>query len=425
MRMREQGVAPLPELSPDAARSLGPTESPFASASSAYVALPQLPESPRSPMRILLLTTGLRLGGAEQQVAALARRFDALGHAVAVASLTPGCEVALPPGIETLNLAMRKSPWSMARALRQMRRFIQHWRPDVIHAHMVHANLFGRALVATGSARTMPPLVCTAHSAREGGTARMLAYRLTDRWAGLTTHVSAEGRERMITAGAVPAGRIVVLPNGIDTARFRPDGTAGAQTRAALGLDAATPLLLHVGRLVPEKNQALLLEAFARLPSSLASAQLLIAGDGPERAGLERRIDALSIGDHVRLLGTRADIPALLNAADVFALSSDIEGMPLVVGEAMACGCPVVATDAAGVAQMVDGFGQVVPRGDADALAAALARALRDGRGGIAQQAARHCHIADSLGLEAIADQWLARYAALAAAKAHARMGTA
>ncbi|GAA0793396.1 hypothetical protein GCM10009078_12530 [Cupriavidus gilardii] len=420
MQAHERGVAPVRGLSADAPESLGSTALPFASASSM-----ELPQLPRSPMRILLLTTGLRLGGAEQQVAALARRFDALGHAVAVVSLTPGCEVALPPGIDTLNLAMRKSPWSMARALRQMRGFIQHWRPDVIHAHMVHANLFGRALIATGPARTMPPLVCTAHSAREGGMARMLAYRLTDRWAGLTTHVSAEGRERMITAGAVPAGRIVVLPNGIDTARFRPDGTARAETRAALGLDAATPLLLHVGRLVPEKNQALLLEAFARLPSSLASARLLIAGDGSERAALEYRIAALSLGDRVRLLGTRADIPALLNAADVFALSSDIEGMPLVVGEAMACGCPVVATDAAGVAQMVDGFGQVVPRGDADALAAALARALRDGRGDIAQQAARHSHIADSLGLEAISDQWLARYAALAAAKAHARMGTA
>ncbi len=422
MRAREQGVAPVPALSPDTARSSGSTDSPFASASSASVALPQLP---RSPMRILLLTTGLRLGGAEQQVAALARRFDALGHAVAVVSLTPGCEVALPPGIETLDLAMRKSPLSMARALRQMRRFVQHWRPDVIHAHMVHANLLGRALIATDLARVMPPLVCTAHSAREGGVARMLAYRLTDRWADLTTHVSAEGRERMIAAGAVPAGRIAVVPNGIDTARFHPDDAARAEKRADLDLDAAAPLLLHVGRLVPEKNQTLLLEAFARLPSSLASARLLIAGDGPERGALERRIAALSLGERVRLLGTRADVPALLNAADVFALSSDIEGMPLVVGEAMACGCPVVATDAAGVAQMVDGFGQVVPRGDADALAAALASALRDGRGDMAQQAARHRHIADSLGLEAIAEQWLGRYAALAAATARARMGTA
>lgn len=425
MQAREHGVAPVRGLSKDAADaagSSGSTDSPFASASSPSMALPLLP---RSPMRILLLTTGLRLGGAEQQVAALARRFDALGHNVAVVSLAPGCEVALPPGVETLNLAMRKSPWSMAQALRRVRRFVKQWRPDVIHAHMVHANLFGRALIATGPARAMPPLVCTAHSAREGGTARMLAYRLTDRWAGLTTHVSAEGRESMIAANAVPAERIVVVPNGIDTARFRPDDGARAEKRAELGFDGAAPLLLHVGRLVAEKNQALLLEAFARLPSSLASARLLIAGDGPQRDTLERRIAALSLGDRVRLLGTRADIPALLNAADVFALSSDIEGMPLVVGEAMACGCPVVATDAAGVAQMVDGFGHVVPRRDADALAAALARALRDGRGDIAQQAARHRHIADSLGLEAIADQWLARYAALTAAAARARMGTA
>lgn len=425
MGAHKRGVAPVRGLSADARGSLDSTALPFASASSSSMELPQSPQSPQSPMRILLLTTGLRLGGAEQQVAALARRFNALGHAVAVASLTPGCEVALPPGIETLNLAMRKSPWSMARALRQVRRFVRDWRPDLIHAHMVHANLFGRALIAAGPARPMPPLVCTAHSAREGGTARMLAYRLTDRWAGLTTHVSAEGRERMIAAGAVPAGRIVVMPNGIDTVQFRPDGAARTQKRVELGIAGDQPLLLHVGRLVPEKNQTLLLKAFARLPSSLASARLLIAGDGPERDTLERRIAALSLGDRVRLLGTRADIPALLNAADVFALSSDIEGMPLVVGEAMACGCPVVATDAAGVAPMVDGFGQVVPRGDADALAAALARTLRDGRGSIAQEAARHRHIAGSLGLEAIADQWLSRYATLIAARARARMETA
>lgn len=372
-----------------------------------------------APMRILLLTTGLRLGGAEQQVAALARRFAELGHAVMVMSLTAACEVALPADVAIVSLDMARTPWAMARALMQARRCIRQWRPDVIHSHMVHANLFARLLVASGG---MPPLVCTAHSAHEGGKARMLAYRWTDRWAALNTHVSAEGMQAMIARGAVPAGRIIVMPNGIDTERFRPDPAWRGAARAALGIGPEQRLVLQVGRLVPEKNQVLLLDAFARVANTprFSDAQLRIAGDGPLRADLEQRIATLGLGRRARLLGARADVPWLLNAADLFALSSDIEGMPLALGEALACGCPVVATDAAGVRDVVGDFGAVVPRGDIDALANAMTQALASGRGDAASEVARHRHIDARIGLDAIGTQWLDCYARLAAAP-HAR----
>lgn len=372
------------------------------------------------PLRILLLTTGLRLGGAEQQVAALASRFAELGHAVLVLSLTAGCEVALPNEVLTVTLGMSKAPWSLAAALLRARRLIRQWRPDVMHSHMVHANLFARTLVALGG---MPPLICTAHSVREGGKARMLAYRWTDRLAVLTTHVSTEGRQRMIAMGAVPPERIAVVPNGIDTQRFCPDPAWRAATRAALGIAPEQRLVLHVGRLVPEKNQALLLGAFARLLDLSGfdpGIQLRIAGDGPLRAALATRIASFGLTRHVRLLGTRADVPWLLNAADLFVLSSDIEGMPLVVGEALACGCPVVATDAAGVADMVGPHGHIVPRGDAAALARAMLHALQAGRGGPEDEAARHRHIDATLGLDAVGAQWLACYGRLAGTR-HAR----
>ncbi len=97
---------------------------------------------------------------------------------------------------------------------------------------MVHANLFARLLTRLVDS---PPLVCTAHSFREGGTMRMLAYRLTDRWTALTTHVSQDGRAGMIAAGGVPDDRIVVMPNGIDVERFRPDPALREATRAKLG----------------------------------------------------------------------------------------------------------------------------------------------------------------------------------------------
>lgn len=368
----------------------------------------------RAPLRIALVTTGLRLGGAEQQVAALASRFAALGHAVLVVSLTAGREVALPGEVATVSLAMRKAPWSIAAALLQARRLLRQWQPDVLHSHMVHANLFARALVALGG---MPPLICTAHSAREGGKARMLAYRWTDRLAALTTHVSAEGRQRMIALRAVPEERIAVVPNGIDTGRFRPDPACRAATRAALGIAPGQRLVMHVGRLVEEKNQALLLDAFGRvveLTGAAADVQLRIAGDGPLRNVLAARIPTLGLTRHVQLLGTRDDVPRLLNAADLFVLSSDIEGMPLVVGEALACGCPVVATNAAGVADMLGQQGRVVPRGDTSALARAMLDALEIGRGSPVDEAARHRHIDTTLGLDAVGAQWLACYGRLA-----------
>ena len=360
-------------------------------------------------MRILLLTTGLKLGGAEQQVAALARQFVALGHSVALASLTAGSDVALPEAVTVVPLEMRKTPLSMMRALWKLRALVRQWRPDILHAHMVHANLLARALVATGG---MPPLVCTAHSAREGGVLRMLGYRLTDHWSRLNTHVSPQGRQAMIKAGAVSPTRIVVVPNGIDTTRFCPDTALRQRARVALGLQDCSRLLINVGRLVKEKAQATLIDAFAQLEADFDS-QLLIVGDGPLRSALEQQIRDHKLAGRIHLTGARSDIPALLNAADLFVLSSDIEGMPLALGEALACGLPIVATDAAGVAELLAQYGEIVPRGDPAALAAAMRRALASGRGNAKAQAARHAHVANHFSLEAVAEEWLARYASL------------
>ncbi|WP_230625766.1 glycosyltransferase [Cupriavidus necator] len=359
------------------------------------------------PMRILLLVTCLQLGGAEQQVAALARQYVALGHQVSVVSLLPGSDVALPEGVQTVMLAMRKTPVSLLAALTRVRRFVLQWRPDVVHAHMIHANLFARMLTRLCP---VPATICTAHSFFEGGALRMLAYRLTDRWTDLTTHVSAEGRHVMIESRAAPEQRIIVVPNGIDTARYRPDAQARSVARAALGLRGDEQLVLNVGRLVWEKAQMDLIDAFAQL-SPAPGTVLMIAGDGPLRDTLAQCIAGHGLGGRVRLLGRRQDVPALLNAADLFVLSSRIEGMPLVVGEALACGCPLVATDASGVAAMVGGAGTVVPRGDPAALARAMRDALSRGRGASADEAARHRHIDSVFSIEAIANTWLQLYA--------------
>lgn len=365
-----------------------------------------------APMRILLVTTGLKVGGAELQVAALARAFLALGHAVAILSLSAGKEIDLPAGAHVIELNMRKTPASMLRALWQARALVKSWQPDVIHAHMVHANLFARAL--TRIVRC-PPLVCTAHSFREGGPLRMLAYRLTDRWTHLTTHVSNDGRNGMIDAGGVPDERILVMPNGIDVDRFRPDPALRQATRERLGIGPDTRLVLNVGRLAPEKAQDLLIRGFAQVDLRL-TAHLMIAGSGTLQEALVTQIAELNQVPRITLLGPRDDIPALLNAADVFVLSSNIEGLPMVLVEALACGCPAVATDAPGVAEVLRDQGTIVPRGDVKALTDALAAALHAGRGTPAQAAERREHVLSSFSIDAVAQRWLRLYATLASA---------
>ncbi|WP_423192320.1 glycosyltransferase [Cupriavidus sp. H18C2] len=365
----------------------------------------------RAPMRIMLVTTGLKVGGAEHQVVALAHAFLAMGHAVAIVSLSPGREIEVPAGAYVVELDMRKSVAGMARALWQARRLVKSWRPDVLHAHMIHANIFARLLTRVASC---PPLVCTAHSFREGGRLRMAAYRLTDRWHALTTHVSEDGRAGMVAARAVRADRIVVVPNGIDVDRFRPAPALRGAMRARLGISAGTRLALNVGRLVPEKAQALLLQAFARIDPVTLPVHLLIAGGGPLQQALADQIASLGLASRVTLLGPRHDVPALLNAADTFVLSSDIEGLPMVLVEALASGCPVVATDAPGVREVLADQGTLVPRGDAGALSAAMDAALRQGRGSPSDEASRRAHVMGRFSIDAVARRWLAIYAGLA-----------
>lgn len=366
------------------------------------------------PLRIMVITTGLKLGGAEQQIAALARSFIALGNDVAILNLTTGTEVDLPPGVPVTELGMRKTPAAVLAALRKARHIIHQWQPDVIHAHMIHGNLFARTLARTGP---MPPVICSAHSAREGGRLRALAYRATDRWCDLTTHVSEAGRLAMIASGAVPSGRVIVIPNGIDTNRFRQDDASRERMRRDLGLNAGEVLVLNVGRLVPEKDQAMLIEAFREVYRRIPGARLLIAGDGPLRAELASQIADYGLNQAVLLVGARKDIPELLCAADVFVLSSRIEGMPLAVGEALASGLPVVSTAAAGVAELAGDIATITPVGNAPALASALATAIEQLPCTQAEQWRRRQQVICRFDISAVARQWLAQYQQLMEAR--------
>lgn len=351
--------------------------------------------------RIVLLTTNLARGGAEIQVAMLAQRLAGRGWPVSVVSLLdPSVEASVP----VHSLGMRPGVADL-RGMARLAAILQRERPQILHCHMFHANLLGRLVRLVCP---VPALISTLHSAQEtsragqGGRARDILYRLTDPLTTCTVAVSETAGRRHVEARAVPARKLLVIPNGVDTQRFRPDPESRERTRRGLGLERRF-LWIAVGRLMWKKDYPTMLRAFA----AQREGTLLIVGEGPQNA--ELRALAAELGADVRFLGARENVPELLNAADAFLLSSVVEGMPLALLEAAASGLPAVATDVGGAREVVaDGeTGFVAPPGDAAALAGAMSRlaAQPPPDRAVMGQVARDRAVA-RFDFEKIADRW-------------------
>jgi glycosyltransferase involved in cell wall biosynthesis len=167
------------------------------------------------------------------------------------------------------------------------------------------------------------------------------------------------------------------IPNGIPVDAFRGSSIDRERWRNKEGFAPTDVLFVCVAGLRAQKNPTLLLEAFHRGPASDPRTHLLFAGIGSLKSKLERQMSALNLQDRVHLLGQRSDIPELLNAADVFVLSSDYEGNPLAVLEAMAAGKPIISTAVGGVPELVEGgCGLLVPPQDLETLAGAMRHML-------------------------------------------------
>ncbi len=366
--------------------------------------------------RVLLVLTGLGLGGAETQVVMLARRLKQRGWGVRVVSLVPPRELSEDlrgSGIPWVSLDMRSAMGLLPAGGRLIRQ-IRLWSPDVVHAHMVHANLLARVARLLAP---VPVLICTAHSTNESGRKgssrwREFLYRVTDPLCDLSTQVSAEGLERYIRVRAFRRLKARHVPNGVDTERFRPNPEERKKLRAELGAGEAF-VWLAVGRLDRPKDYSTMLRACALLTEERSDARLWIAGDGPLRPALEELAAELEISRKVRFLGIRRDVPSLMNAADAFVMSSFWEGLPMVLLEAQATGLPVVATAVGGCGEIVRAgeTGYVVPPRDPQALARAMADLMNlsdSERHRMSENARRW--IADQFSLERIVDQWEALY---------------
>lgn len=319
--------------------------------------------------RVALATTSLARGGAETQVVQLAIGLRARGWETSVISLVePAAFVAelAQARVPVHSLGMQPgvaNPRGYIRLLGLLRGL----RPQILHSHLFHANQMARL------ARLLcpvPGLISTLHSVAESGRAsrnifwRDCAYRVTDPFGDVTVAVAEAVARRHAAARAVPQRKLRVIPNGVDTGRFRPDAARRERVRRSLGLGPEF-VWLAAGRLMWKKGYETLLDAFDRCPKAV----LLIAGTGPEEDELRRRA-----GASVRFLGERDDVADLMCAGDGFVQSSLVEGLPMALLEAASSGLPCVAADTGGVAEV--GAADLVSPGNAEALARAMTRIM-------------------------------------------------
>jgi len=264
-------------------------------------------------------------------------------------------------------------------ALRQLSALFRQYRPAVVHTHIIGLNYAYPLMLwyrTPARVHTVHSIALRERGVRVGAWVRTLAFRY--RLGGVVpVAVAAEVRAsiQQLYGYADPP----LIPNGVPTDEYAPNPDRRMRWRQTHGIELHATVLAHVGRFAPPKNHPLLIEAFARVRADTPLYLLLVGGGELENA-VRAQVARLGLETRVRFLGIRADVADILNASDVFVLSSEVEGNPLSVMEAMAAGLPVVSTAVGGVPELVrDGVtGRLVPSRDAEALAQAIQALVSD-----------------------------------------------
>jgi len=283
-------------------------------------------------------------------------------------------------GIETENL---DAPAEMSlSAVGRAYRYIRSGRFDVVHTHLLRADLYAGLAGRLAGAGAVVSTVYAIGAFRRSQRRQLdgLLDQLTRLFPTHVVCVSQAVKEDCVRRLRWPGSRVSVIHTGIEPGDYGADEAARRRIRSEWGLGQATPLIVTVARLSYEKGLPTLVEAAVALAKQHPTAVTAIAGEGPIRAELDARIASAGLADRVRLVGFRADVPAVLAAADVFCLPSYMEGLPNALLEASAVGLPVVATQVGGIPELVvaNETGLLVPPRRPDRLADAIARLLND-----------------------------------------------
>jgi glycosyltransferase involved in cell wall biosynthesis len=337
------------------------------------------------PIRILELRSVRGTGGGpEKTILQGAARADPARFAVSVCYIRDRRDEAFGVTARATGAAIDYQEIEERHSLdpsiwRALGRVIADRRPDIIHAHDYKTNVLGLML---WRAKGVLPLSTahgwTGHSRRERFVYYPFDKRVLARYPRVVA-VSSDIRNELVRHGARPE-RVTTILNGIDHRLFRREPAREAAERAALGIDAGATVIGAVGRLEPQKRFDLLIDAVALLRPSRPDLRLVIVGDGSLRGALSSHMAARNLADCCIFTGHTLDIAGVHHAFDLFVQSSDYEGTPNAVLEAMALESPIVATGVGGTAELaLDGVhGVIVEPGDARILADAITSTLAD-----------------------------------------------
>lgn len=356
--------------------------------------------------------TGWR--GGEQQASWLMRGLAARGHGV-LAMGRPGA-----PFLQNshADAPLRRVPlplrgeWDLPSAAR-LAALVRREGIDILHAHTSHAHTLA-VLARAWAGRGRVVVSRRVSFSPRNHVLNRWKYRAPDRLLAVSQRVGA-----VLAEFGVSRENIDVVHSAVDLERLR----VPPLSRASLGVDEDAPLVVSAGALVGHKDHENLVDAAARVHKEFPRLRVVIAGEGPLRGALETRIAEAGLSEAVTLLGHRDDAPALLRAADVYVSSSWSEGLGTSVLEALACGTPVVATEAGGAAEMVvpGETGLLVPVRDAAALAQAMVVSLRDREAAYSRAEAGKALVQREFTVERMVERTLAVYDAVLSPGAAAR----
>lgn len=317
-------------------------------------------------MRILFIIRALDVGGSQRQMALLARGLARRGHSVAIAVLYSGgaLETMLASSDVRLLSLEKAGRWDIVGPLIRLYRMLRSEHPDIVYPFLATQTVLAALLSPRAAKLVFGIRASRMELARYDWLSRSM-YSLEawlSRRADLVVANAQSAMDDAIARG-MPAGRVVVIPNGIDTDSLVPDSAARRQQRRQWGIDDDQFVIGMVARLDPMKDHATFIVAAAEFARRHADARFVLVGDGPRhyRNKLKADAQAADIAQRVVWAGEGADMRAICNAFDIACLSSAFgEGFPNVVGEAMACGVPVAATDVGDMRRIVANCGEVV-----------------------------------------------------------------
>jgi glycosyltransferase involved in cell wall biosynthesis len=331
-----------------------------------------------SRIRLLQVIPSFGCGGAERMVVNLMTHLDRERFEVAAISLAGPEGSALEQKLAENKVRVaylgKRAGFDM-RMPHRIRNVVRKFRPHVVHSHLCLHYVFPSLIGCRDLSH-----ISTVHLPADGlhkwlmRPLAQLAFRQGVIPIAVSREVALWLRHLQVVRDCL------VIPNGIPISDYQHPSVSRQVWRKEQGFSKTDVLCVCVARLEKQKNQAMLLSAFARGFRADGRAHLLLVGDGACRQDLEQQVRDLRLRSKVHFLGQRSDVPELLGAADIFILPSENEGNPLSLMEAMAAGLPVIATAVGGVPELIEDHrsGLLVTPGDADGMAVAILRLLQD-----------------------------------------------